>query len=85
VRWRVVERVAGYACRLGAWEVTVRLYDASERGRAHTHDLVDPAERELRARDRATAKGAIGPHAIDDVLMLPQALELADAVFKSDS
>ena len=87
VRWRVVERIAGYACRLGTWEVAIRLYDASERGRSHMHDLVDPAERELRAWDRATAQGALGPDAIapteqiDGPLMLPHALELAGTVF----
>jgi predicted ATPase/transcriptional regulator with XRE-family HTH domain len=88
VRWRVVERVAGYACHLGAWEIALRLYDAAERGRAHLHDLVDPAERELRARDRATVQGVLGldvapatEHS-DDTLMLPRALELASAMFR---
>jgi predicted ATPase/transcriptional regulator with XRE-family HTH domain len=87
VRWRVVERIAGYACRLGTWKIAVRLYAASEQARSLTHDLVDPAECELRARDRAMAHSALGPDAfavtehIGSVLMLPQALELAGAVF----
>jgi tetratricopeptide (TPR) repeat protein len=85
-RWRVVERVAGYACRLGAWEATLRLYAAAERGRAHTHDLTDPAERELRARDRAAALAELNRDALaeadygDGVLTLQHALELARAV-----
>jgi predicted ATPase/DNA-binding XRE family transcriptional regulator len=85
-RWRVVERVAGYACRLGAWEVAVRLYDAAERGRSCTHDLVDPAECELRARDRAAALDALGLDAITaaaqigGALTLPPALELTRAL-----
>ena len=85
VRWRVVERVAGYACRLGAWETAVRLYAAAEQGRSGTHDLVDPAERDLRARDRAAALDALGPDAFaaaeqaGESLSLPQALELARA------
>jgi predicted ATPase/transcriptional regulator with XRE-family HTH domain len=85
-RWRVVERIAGYACRCGLWETALRLYDASERGRSRTHDMVDPAERDLRARDSAMAIDALGPDAIsatehiDGVLMLTRALELAGAV-----
>jgi predicted ATPase/transcriptional regulator with XRE-family HTH domain len=88
VRWRVVERVAGYACRLGAWEVAVRLHDSAERGRSRMHDLVDPAERDLRARDRSTALAALSPDAfavaqhIEGALLLPHALELAGAMFK---
>ena len=83
VRWRVVERGAGYACRLGAWEIAVRLYAAAERGRSRTHDLVDPTERAMRARDRVVLFDALGPVAIaaaehsDAVLTLPRALELA--------
>ncbi len=88
VRWRVVERVAGYACRFGAWELPIRLYSAAEQGRSHLHDLVDPAERELRARDRATALAMLGPAApatleqlehSDDALMLPQAFKMVEA------
>jgi tetratricopeptide (TPR) repeat protein len=85
VRWRVIERVAGYACRLGAWETAVRLYAAAERGRSRTYDLVDPAERDLRARDRAAARDALGPDAfaaaehVDGMPSLSQALELACA------
>jgi predicted ATPase/transcriptional regulator with XRE-family HTH domain len=83
VRWRMVERVAGYICRLGAGESTVRLYAAAEQGRSRTHDLVDPAERDLRARDRSVAQGALGLDAFALAeqagvsLSLPQALELA--------
>ncbi len=85
VRWRVVERVAGYACLLGAWETAVRLYAAAEQGRARAHDLVDPAERDLRARDRATALDVLGAEATSAAeqagatLSLPRALELARA------
>jgi predicted ATPase/transcriptional regulator with XRE-family HTH domain len=85
VRWRVVERVAGYACRLGAWETTVTLSAAAERHRALAHDLVDPAERDQRARDRAAVLGALGPDAFATAeraassLTLTQALELSRA------
>jgi tetratricopeptide (TPR) repeat protein len=88
VRWRVVERIAGYACACGLSETALRLYDAAEQGRSHSHDLVDPAERDLRARDRATARSALGPDILaatehtDDVLMLAHALELASSVFR---
>jgi predicted ATPase/transcriptional regulator with XRE-family HTH domain len=87
VRWRLVERAAGYACRLGAWEVAVRLYAAAERGRSRTHDLVDPAECELRARDRAMVLAALGPDTIsaaehsEGVVTLPHALDLARTAF----
>ncbi|HEY7984317.1 MAG TPA: tetratricopeptide repeat protein, partial [Ktedonobacterales bacterium] len=64
VRWRVVERAAGYARRFGDWETTVRLYAAAERNRDLAHDLVDPAERDLRARDRAAVLTALGPDAV---------------------
>jgi tetratricopeptide (TPR) repeat protein len=85
VRWRVVERAAGYACRLGAWETAVRLYAAAEQGRSGMHDLVDPAERDLRTRDRAAALSSLGPDAFaaaeraGGVLALAPALELARA------
>lgn len=75
--------VGGYASRLGAWETAARLYAAAEQGRSRTHDLVDPAERDLRARDRAAALDALGPAAFlsaeqaDGPLALSQALELA--------
>lgn len=86
VRWRVVERLASYACCCGAWEVAVRLYAAAERARSRTRDPVDPIERELRARDRAALLHALGPDAVcaaeqvDSALTLPHALELARAV-----
>jgi len=88
VRWRVVERAAGYARRSGAWEVAIRLYHAAEHGRARLHDLVDPAERDLRARDRATALARLDPASraaieqlerSDDTLMLPEALDMVSA------
>ncbi|HLY30577.1 MAG TPA: tetratricopeptide repeat protein [Ktedonobacterales bacterium] len=88
VRWRVVERAAGYVCRLGAWEIAIRLYNAAAQGRSYLHDLVDPAERELRAQDRATALVRLGPDTlaamehIDDALMLPQALEMVGSALK---
>ena len=85
VRWRVVERVAGYVGRCGAWEVAIRLYEAAKQGRSSLHDLVDPAERELRARDRAAALATLGPEVLaalehsNDALTLPQALEMVVA------
>jgi predicted ATPase/transcriptional regulator with XRE-family HTH domain len=86
VRWRVVERVAGYACRLGAWETSGRLYAAAAQGRSRILDLIDPAERALQERDRAAALGALGLDAIVEAerigstLALPQALALARVV-----
>ncbi len=86
IRWRVIERLAGYACRLRAWEAAVRLYAAAAQSRSGAQDLVDPAERDLRERDRAAAQGALGLDAFEaagqagESLSLPQALELAGAV-----
>ena len=57
-----------------------------QQSRSGAHDLVDPAERDLRARDRAAALSALGPDAFvaagqaGESLSLPQALELAGAV-----
>lgn len=88
VRWRVVERAAGYACRFGAWEVAIRLYTAAQQERSSLHDLVDPAERALRVRDRATARSRLGPHTLagwepsDDALSLPQAIEMVGAALR---
>ena len=85
IRWRVIERIAAYACRLGAGEAAVRLYAAAEQGRSRTHDLVDPAERDLRERDRE-ALNALAPDAFvadgqaGEPLSLPRALELAGTV-----
>jgi predicted ATPase/transcriptional regulator with XRE-family HTH domain len=85
VRWRVVERAASFALRLSAWEAAIRLYAAAEQGRSRTHDLVDPAEHDLRARDRAAALDALSLDAFaaaehaGSTLALPQALELARA------
>jgi predicted ATPase/transcriptional regulator with XRE-family HTH domain len=87
VRWRVVERVASYVCRCGAWEVAARLYAAAARARSRTRDPVDPIERELRARDRAAMLHALGPDAVcaaeqtGSALTLPHALKLARAVY----
>ncbi|HEV2404475.1 MAG TPA: tetratricopeptide repeat protein, partial [Ktedonobacterales bacterium] len=83
VRWRVVERIAAYASRRGAWEATARLYAAVEQGRPPRRDLVDPAERDLRTRDREAARYTLGPDAFAAAesagrrLTLPQAIEAA--------
>jgi tetratricopeptide (TPR) repeat protein len=79
IRWRVAERVAGYACRLGAWETAVRLHAAAEQNRSRAHDLVDPAERDLRARDRAAALDTLGPNAFAAAEQAGSALSLAQA------
>ena len=85
VRWRVVERVAAYAARRGAWEIAARLYAAAEQGRPPTLDLVDPAERDLRAGDGAAALHILGSDAyavnqqVGRSLSLPQALAVARA------
>jgi predicted ATPase/transcriptional regulator with XRE-family HTH domain len=80
VRWRVVERAAGYACRRGLHEPAVRLYAAAERGRAQICDLVDPAERELRARDLDTLRAALGESAWASCVAAGQTLSLNDAL-----
>lgn len=85
LRWRVVERLAGYAFQLGFWETAVTLYAAAERGRSLTRDMVDPAERELRTRDRATALKLLTTDAFaaaeraGTLLALGEALEVASA------
>lgn len=80
VRWRVVERAAGYACRRGLRELAVRLYAAAEQGRARTCDLVDPAERELRAREMDTLRATLGESTWAGCLAEGQALSLNDAI-----
>ncbi len=88
-RWRVVERVAGYARRFSAWEVAIRLYAAAEQGRAYLHDLVDPAERALRAQDRTMALAILGAGVVAalehsaDALTLPQAYEMVGAALRA--
>lgn len=87
IQWRLVERAAGYACRQGAFGNALRLYAAVARGRDATHDLVDPSERQLRARDQATALKALGKRVrveadsawVGENLLLQQAVELARA------
>ena len=85
VRWRVVERIAAYAARKGAWASSLRLFAAAKQGRPVTRDLVDPAERELREQDCAAAFHAIGEDAgsaaerAGQNLSLAQALEVARA------
>ncbi|MGH2517084.1 MAG: ATP-binding protein [Ktedonobacterales bacterium] len=85
VRWRVVERAGGYAGCLGVWATAVCLYAAAEQGRALTHDLMDPAERDLRARDRAAALHALSSGAFaaaeraGRLFSPPRAVELARA------
>lgn len=85
VRWRVVERIAAYASRQGAWETATRLYAAVEQGRPPALDLVDPAERELRDQDRAAALQVLGSDAyaanerVGRGFTLPQALVVARA------
>ena len=87
VQWRLVERAAGYACRKGAFGNALHLYAAAARGRDATHDLVDPSERQLRARDQATALKALGKEArveaesawVGENPLLQQAVELARA------
>ena len=84
-QWRLVERAAGYACHQGAFASALRLYAAAMRGRSATQDFVDPAERQLRARDQAAALNALGEVAgvnaeltrADEVLPLQRAMELA--------
>jgi hypothetical protein len=89
VQWRVVERVAALACRQGGVDIGVRLYAAAERGRAALHDLVDPAEHDLRMRDRAAARDALGEQAYADAARagkdcaLEEAAELARGVIGS--
>ncbi|HKV82926.1 MAG TPA: tetratricopeptide repeat protein [Ktedonobacterales bacterium] len=76
VRWRVVERTAAYVCRLGDWKTTTRLYAAAEQGRPITRDLVDPAERDLRERDRAAALHALAPDVFAALEMAGRSLPL---------
>ena len=79
IQWRVVERGAAIACRQGAFDAAVRLYAAAARGRDALHDLVDPAERDLRALDHATALDALGEQVLAEAARGGQALSFDEA------
>lgn len=80
VHLRVVERSAGYVCCHQAFADTARLYAAAECGRASRYDLVDPAERDLRARDLAAARQSLGMRAFDEAIRTGQVLSPVEAL-----
>jgi predicted ATPase/transcriptional regulator with XRE-family HTH domain len=80
ISWRVVERAAGYARRRELWSSAGCLYAAAERGRVQTRDLEDPVERDLRARDLAATRTALGEQAYEEEISAGQTLTLEAAV-----
>lgn len=73
--WWLIERAGTLACRRGAPERAAHLYGAAIAHRDATPRPVEPAEREIRARDLESLRATLGEHALE--LLLIEGKELS--------
>ena len=78
--WRVVERVGTLALRRGEPERAARLYAAALAPREDASGPVDPAERDLRARDLERLRATLGEDGLERALAVGRALSWDEAV-----
>jgi hypothetical protein len=76
--WRLVERVGTLVCRQGAHWEAARLYAAAVRRRDTA--VLEPAERELRARDLEWLHITLGEAAFADATSAGESLSLHEAI-----
>jgi tetratricopeptide (TPR) repeat protein len=78
--WWLVERAGTLACRNGEPERAARLYGAAIAHRDATPQPLDPAERDMRARDLDRLRAALGEGELADRLAEGQRLAVDDTV-----
>ena len=76
----LVERVGTLACRQGAPERAARLYGAAITQRDAAPGPLDPAERDLRARDLERLRATLGEDAFAAAYAAGQRLSLDEAL-----
>jgi predicted ATPase len=78
--WWLVERTGTLACRNGEAQQAARLYGAALSHRAATSGSIEPAERDMRARDLEWLRATLGEGALADRLAEGQRLAVDDVV-----
>ena len=78
--WWLVERVAMFAGLYGEPEMAARLYAAAIHRLDATPGRIEPAARDLRERDLARLRAALGDAAWDELVAAGRALSRAEAV-----
>jgi tetratricopeptide (TPR) repeat protein len=76
--WWLVERTGTLVCRNGEAEQAARLYGAALSHRAATSGSIEPAERDMRARDLEWLRATLGEGALADRLAEGQRLAVDD-------
>lgn len=78
--WRVVERCGTIACARMDGDSAVRLYAAASAHRAIGSDTMDPFEADVRTRDLAHLRAALGEVSFQSAVSAGQQMSLSDAI-----